>query len=334
MNEDQRCSGCGEAFGLGYRYCTGCGMPIKRTEKMFGIVRIAGLLLLLMCVPMLFFEVCALLWGADEIWRNLSRAAILVLTPSPAVAFWLSGTLAHLYFLFLVVAALLSFILLLYDSRDGISELLRGKTERIANTPLYAVITLFAAVISMNLIFNMILMSTGNEPAIPDMDVPQWALMYSVLNAAVWEEVLCRVLMIGAPMMLIGLMINREGSWKCLFGRFEMNSAAVAFIFISAVVFSYAHLSGWDIFKLFPTFVSGLALGYLFVKYGIHAAIMLHFIINYLSSAIWVFGETMTITAFLGLFLIGVVLLGTVFVVWYTVRGIKFLRKMITREEF
>ncbi|MCL2608007.1 MAG: CPBP family intramembrane metalloprotease [Methanomassiliicoccaceae archaeon] len=332
MSEDQRCD-CGEAVGTGYRYCTRCGLPVKEPDKTSKAVRIVGILLLLLCVPMLFFEVYTLLWGAGDIWNNINYAPILILTPSPVIAFWFAGILAKLFFLFLVTTVLASFVFLLYDSRGGILDLLKGKTEKIAETPLYAVITLFAAVISFNLIFNMIIISTGNEPAVPDTEMSLWVLMYNILNAVVWEEVLCRVFMIGVPMMLFALIMNRRGSWKCLFGRFEMNAAAVALIFISSAVFSYAHLSGWDVFKLMPTFVAGLALGYLFVKYGIHAAIMLHFIINFLSSATWMFGETTTVLVFLGMFLITVVILGIVFIVWYTVRGTKFLRDMIRKAE-
>jgi hypothetical protein len=132
--------------------------------------------------------------------------------------------------------------------------------------------------------------------------------------------------MIGLPLMIIGFLMKDRTSWKRLLGRFEMDNAAVLFIIISATIFAYAHLGGWDVFKLIPTFVTGLALGYLFVRFGVHAAIMLHFLVDYMTAPVWLFGDD-TGDLIVGLFIIVVILLGTILFAWYVQRSIRFVKE-------
>jgi hypothetical protein len=245
---------------------------------------------------------------------------------------WISGLAANLFYLFIVVAAVASFVALIYTSRRGLRDLARGKIDNIDNMPLYGVATLFAAAISFNLIFNMIVMASGGDPSAPTYTGPYWGLWYQYLEACVWEEVLCRVLMIGIPMAALGLMLKEKRPWKRLFGRFEMDASALVFIIISASMFSYAHLAGWDVFKIAPTFVTGLALGYLFVKYGIHASIMLHFLTNYLSSVEWILGDDLGAIV-LSMFTLIVLIFGPVFLVVYTLRGLRFIKKIASKAQ-
>lgn len=66
-------------------------------------------------------------------------------------------------------------------------------------------------------------------------------------------------------------------------GGFRIGPLEAFFITGSALMFGYAHVAGWDLWKLLPTFIAGLGFGYLFLKVGIHAAILLHFSFDYLS---------------------------------------------------
>ena len=341
--EIEECDECLNSSYKGYRFCPKCGKPVIRTvsvapegkhkdQGLVNAVRVIGLILMLGCVAMLFFEICMVFWGMEEILDNIGRYSlgILFLVPMPAVLFWVSGIFAYGYYLFLVVATIVSFILLLYNSREGIMAMLRDKkVEAADDIPLYSVATLFAATIAINLIFNLLVTAAGSTPAVPEPLDELWMEWYSLLNASVWEEVICRVIYIGIPMMVVALCLKESGAWKRLFGHFEMNNAAVAFIIISAVIFAVAHVSSWDVFKIFPTFVSGLALGYLFVKYGVYASIMFHFLIDYLSSVEWVLGVGDRATMLLGSFLMFVVMLGVVFAVWYAVRAVKFVKERI-----
>ena len=62
-----------------------------------------------------------------------------------------------------------------------------------------------------------------------------------------------------------------------------MSRAALVLIVISSVIFGFGHLSGWGLWKVIPTLISGLAMGYLYVRFGVHASIVFHFIVDYMA---------------------------------------------------
>jgi len=291
------------------------------------VLRVFGIILVFACLAMLLFEVSTVFWGFGKVWPNLDHysLAIIVLTPSPATLFYVSGISAKIYFLFITASVVASFVFMIYKSRDVLKEMVSGRTDRMTEMPLYGIVTLFAATISLNLICIAIVMLLDYTPFVPEpMDL--WKELYSLMNAAVWEEVICRVAPIGLPVMILGLAKSEKGAWKGLLGGVELNRFTIILIFISSAIFSYGHLAGWDLFKMIPTFVTGLALGYLFVRFGVYASIMLHFLVNYMSSVSWVF-NSLGADAMLSLFILSVVALGAPFIVSYAVRGFKRLRE-------
>ena len=329
------CEKCAESAGKGYGFCISCGNPLDPKPKgstLAAAIKIIGVFVMFACAAMLFFESYAVFWGMNDILTNIHGVRIFVLTPSPAILTTLTGVAAKVYYVLIAVAAIASFAVLLYMSRDGIKGVMKKDLEKVADTPLYGVATLFVAVVSFNFIFNMVVSAFGNTPTVPGAGGPPWTEWFSLLYAAVWEEVLCRVLMIGLPVALIGLLLKEKGSWKRLFGRFEVDGTAVVFILAASLIFAYAHLSEWDVFKLAPTFVSGLALGYLFVKYGVYASIMLHLLINYLSSVDWVIGGELS-DLILGLFIMMTILLGVLFLAWYAVSGLKGVKRIVSDKK-
>ena len=75
-----------------------------------------------------------------------------------------------------------------------------------------------------------------------------------------------------------------NGMWGYfLGGGFTIGPLEAFFIVGSSLMFGLAHVAGWDMWKALPTFIAGLGFGYLFLKVGIHAAILLHFSFDYLS---------------------------------------------------
>jgi membrane protease YdiL (CAAX protease family) len=95
---------------------------------------------------------------------------------------------------------------------------------------------------------------------------------------------------IGVPMMLISFAVTRKKeSLRCLLGGFGMSTTAVVLILISGVIFGLAHSSGWDgqAWKILTTAIMGIFLGYLFVRFGLYAAILLHFITDYFQAFYW-----------------------------------------------
>ena len=78
-----------------------------------------------------------------------------------------------------------------------------------------------------------------------------------------------------------------------------MKPVVYVFLVLSSVIFGYAHFAsgaGWGPGKISEAALAGLALGYLYVKYGFHTNVLLHWSINYVG----------TIFSFLGQGLYGV----------------------------
>lgn len=72
--------------------------------------------------------------------------------------------------------------------------------------------------------------------------------------------------------------------------RSFLNSLVV----FSAFMFGTAHViygAGWDVGKIAPSFAAGLCLGWLYVKWGFHAAVLLHLLFNFFSASFDYFAE-------------------------------------------
>ena len=66
-----------------------------------------------------------------------------------------------------------------------------------------------------------------------------------------------------------------------------MKPVVYVFLVLSSVIFGYAHFAsgaGWGPGKISEAALAGLALGYLYVKYGFHTNVLLHWSINYVGS--------------------------------------------------
>ena len=133
-------------------------------------------------------------------------------------------------------------------------------------------------------------------------EAPQWYILFSLLNAPVYEELVFRALMIGVPLMFgslyvraIGIAKGRlpagttrgaylAGSLRYLLGGGMSRKSpravllpASLFLLASSIVFGLAHGPGYGDWKIAPVAVAGLAMGYLFLRHGLHVAIMFHF---------------------------------------------------------
>jgi len=152
-------------------------------------------------------------------------------------------------------------------------------------------------------------------PGFLSAEVPVHYRMLALAEASVWEEVITRVLYIGVPLSLMGLFGKRKGLAGGLFGGTgKVGRSEAALILLSASVFGLAHI-GWGIWKVLPTFISGLLFGYLFVKVGVHATIAVHFFIDYSSFPAELFGigglaGPTTLIIDMVLFVLGCIFLG------------------------
>lgn len=107
-------------------------------------------------------------------------------------------------------------------------------------------------------------------------DMTDYELMVSMMIAGPEEEITCRALIIGLPMVLICAIKGHKGCAKDILGGFGMSRAALVLLVISSAFFGALHLSGWSIMKFPDTFIAGMVFGYVYIQYGLHASIFAH----------------------------------------------------------
>ncbi|NIP33376.1 MAG: CPBP family intramembrane metalloprotease, partial [Thermoplasmata archaeon] len=145
---------------------------------------------------------------------------------------------------------------------------------------------MYLGIVGFYVVYFAILGAFTVEPEIPDFGaMPLWEQLHAFAEASVWEEILSRVLMLGVPLLLYHVWTRQEKgeTWRYLVGGgFSIDSAAFVLIVFQALVFALAHVAGWDLWKVLPTLISGIAFGYLYLKKGLWASIILHFLFDYL----------------------------------------------------
>ncbi|MBE0518456.1 MAG: CPBP family intramembrane metalloprotease, partial [Thermoplasmata archaeon] len=133
--------------------------------------------------------------------------------------------------------------------------------------------------------FYFALLVVGHEPSIPDFGDEIWMQVGIFTTASVWEEIESRVLLIGVPIMCIDFLFRRERVASpikyILGGNMEIGIPESGAALFSSLIFGLAHVEWWDFWKFFPAAVTGLFLAYLFMRFGLYAAIILHFMLNF-----------------------------------------------------
>ncbi|MCI0497423.1 MAG: CPBP family intramembrane metalloprotease, partial [Thermoplasmata archaeon] len=116
-------------------------------------------------------------------------------------------------------------------------------------------------------------------------ELEDWEAAFYLANASVYEEIATRVVLIGLPLLAIHAVRGRMAPLHryVVGGGFRLDRPAVFLVAFSSWVFAYAHVVyGWDAWKLPPTLLGGAMFGYLFLRRGLHASILFHFMIDYL----------------------------------------------------
>jgi len=223
--------------------------------------------------------------------ENLSLT-IAIFTPVAFGLLTLTGYNLVGYFLFICLAIVVSTMLTLREWRPFLYEL-RGLSlmRKVAprSTPM-VLIYFFLIDISLVIVYNVVVILTGSAPAGPgDWDFNNWELLFLLVNASVYEEIVTRVLLIGLPLVVIGLFNKRYLGWRTLFGGTGTFDRPTMFLIVlSSLIFGLAHvIYGWDVFKFPSAFFSGLLFAYLYIDRGLHASIMLHFMIDYFGAVLY-----------------------------------------------
>ncbi len=224
---------------------------------------------------------------------ELPIEVLFLLIPLPVGFLELSGGAFQVWHLLILSILAVCFFYAVYSLFLSWRSKKKGAIESLvvpekAKSGLEGVAKMFMAVSFFSLIYYLFLEAFGVSPNAPLFDeFSTNELLYELFSASVYEELISRLLLIGAPLLLIALMFR----WKrpyfkfLLGGGMKLNVITLSLIILSALVFAIGHILAWDFWKVPQVLVSGMALGYVFVRFGIFASILLHFSVNFITSS-------------------------------------------------
>jgi hypothetical protein len=288
------CPRCNEFRSKGSQFCGACGQRIpKRNFLDFGNnpLFVGAFFTALLGVLILLVEVICLLLSSVEVLDILDWAHInlVLITPKVISFYTLEGIALKLYWVIIILAILASAV---YSIIKFIGALRASNSDgdkgHVENTGLFWAGVLFCATVTFTLAYNLLLMAFGTQiDASWINEYTDTEMKFLLAEAPFWEEIVGRVLLVGVPMTVIALVVTKKAnSLKCLLGGFGMSKVAIIFILFSGLMFGFAH-DGWGWEKIPDAAVAGFAMAYLYVRFGLYASIIMHFLTDYLSSFAW-----------------------------------------------
>ena len=306
--------------------------------------------------------------GLDNVrltWTTDAGVVLYVPAPLPLVVFVSQDKTVFLSYYALIAAAIFLFggfyavrdrretLRVLKAPIEAIGTRLRSRSAWIAIGQVWMAVTFFqvAVIFVLGLI--------GFEPTTP-INITQdnaWVFLFDLANAGVYEELVFRLLLIGLP-MAIGSAIVRiievsrssggngtgsagryiAGAWRYLFGGVlrresskEAHVAAWAFLVASSAIFGLAHAPGWGYWKVIPGMVAGLGFGYLFLRHGVGAGILAHFVNDYALSLSYEGIGGVGLEVVLTLLFVGLAIAGAGFLVWYAIDAWRHLSTLVAK---
>ncbi len=230
-------------------------------------------------------------------------AISLPISPTFGILF---ASLTVLFAFFLALASVQGggFVRALKDaSREGMGALLRN--------PLSATIMILGATLLATIILDLFQTSAGVPSG--GLSGDPYGLLVSFTLAPLIEEVGFRFFLIGVPLVFVMLLTRSSvtrmlkalwrpsSAWEGVSGGGpEVYSAPTLrvlvyfLIVLSSILFGLAHFlsgAGWDIGKVSEAALDGVALAYLYVRYGLHASIIFHWAVDYAANAFAFYGQ-------------------------------------------
>jgi len=202
-----------------------------------------------------------------------------------------------------IYAALLAFAGLQHRNAFSAirSSLTQGSSELFGNPLLASVIALGALTLGIGLL-EIIQSSAGIKTGSITGD--PLLIFVGVTLAPLREELGFRVALIGIVALVLGFRSSVKTALKALWrpsailtgepGDLPNKVGLSIMVVISSILFGAAHFlsgSGWEIGKVSEAAAAGVVLGYLYVRYGFHAAVLLHWGVNYFGTAFAFFGQ-------------------------------------------
>ena len=236
---------------------------------------------------------------------------------------------------------------------EAIGSRLRSRSAWIAIAQVWMAVTFFQVVVIE------LVSLAGIQPTTPINITSEnaWVYLFDLANAGVYEELMFRLVLIGLPMTIGSLIVrimevNRgatgtssgsagryiAGAWRYLVRGVlrrdspkEAHVAAWALLFASSTLFGLAHAPGWGYWKVIPSLVAGLGFGYLFLRHGVGAAILAHFVNDYILSLTYQEIGGLALQAFISLLFIGLAIAGAGFLFWYALDALRHLTALVSR---
>ncbi len=191
------------------------------------------------------------------------------------------------------------------SARDGPQALLRNP---LSATIVILGATLFATVILQDL-------QTAVGVGTGGLSGDSFLLFMDLQLSPLIEEIGYRFFLIGVPLAVL-LLVTRPKAGKVLrtlwrpsaawdndpaidpesmhFNRITLRNFTYFLIAFSSILFGLAHYlsgAGWEVGKISEAALDGVALAYLYVRYGLHASIIFHWAVDYASNAFAFYGQ-------------------------------------------
>ncbi len=238
----------------------------------------------------LIVNVAVMLWSAGSIIPETFEAGTVIFVVLIFVIglFEVTGYSFTIYYIFIISCVVFSFLYLSHFNLSDLPRLFKrdkNGISKIKGSPITRLAFSFSAMMFLYVVYQIILELANVSIRTPGLgDYETWRMIYAITRASVWEELVIRVVYLGLPMMLFAMLKGEKDLKKYLTGGFGLKERFVIWpIIFSAVIFAFAHLASWDIYKMIPTFLAGIFFGYLFAEDGLYSCILFHFAWNYTS---------------------------------------------------
>ncbi len=205
------------------------------------------------------------------------------------------------YAIFFTIAALQK-VGIIYSIRQFVS----GGQDALFRNPLSATVVTLGA-ITFGLTILDIAQTRGGLPTGQLTGDPLY-LFLGITMAPLTEELGFRFALVGVPVFLVAVASSRSlrtavrALWRPSAAWDEGEPLqtsrppaypltkvfAYSLLVVSSVVFGLAHYfsnSGWDVGKISQASIAGVALAYLYIRYGFHTSVLLHWGVNYFGTA-------------------------------------------------
>ena len=306
------CSECDKCRALGYKFCIKCGQSFADSAivpehtvdngsilsepsltKMAVPATIVFLIAVIISVGIVLIE-----FAPTFEYIETKKSDLFIYIWDAIKLVDLTGTWIQVWWVFIVTMVLICTGLFLYQSRSIFNVNSTNYKSEAKKTPVFWLGISFCSIIFLEIVMVLIMRTMGIGTEVPsaliDID-KEWAV-FIFAEAGVNEEIVFRMLWFGLPMMVVALICKEKNFIRYLWGGFGSSKVAIIFLIISSLIFSYAHVEGWGLWKLLVVMPGAFMMGYLFMRFGLHASIMFHFVNDMMS--VWgmeieVMGATM-----------------------------------------